>query len=431
MKRFSVATALFLGIAVHLASEVSVAQIIYLTWNEEDTSHSMSVVSHTPAGASDVQVHYGPQRKTKPTDFPNHQLSVSELIPGTNRRVHYAHLKGLQPGTEYHFMVTGASAQGGTARLLSNAVLKFKTIAESGPLKFVVGGDMDIGPEVDQISKLAAKTDPEFALIGGDIAYDDGLPINLKKWDVWLDSWTKHMVTSHGHMVPIVAAIGNHEVVGGTSGSVAKAPFYFGIFNQTPDKKSYFTRRFGKDLVLYSLDTGHIAPHGGPQTQWLEKEMVRTVDAPVKLAMYHIPLYPSVRKFEDPKSAHGRKFWGPVFEKLGLTTGLENHDHALKRTKFIQGGRLDNRTNPADPKGVVYIGDGCWGKEFRPVDPTRDYLAVAQSTRHFWAARLDDKTFEMVAVDSQGGVVDRMVLNRRFLNAKKDYLTRVLRKFRK
>lgn len=404
------------------------AQIIYLTWNQEDTSRSMTVVTHTASSATDVQVHYGPDKKSSPSEFPNRQTSESQVIPSTSRKVHYSHLTGLKPGTEYYFMVTGTAAPGRPVQRISPAVLKFKTVNETGPLKFVLGGDMGTSPEVDQVSRLAAKTDPDFALIGGDIAYDDGLPTSIRLWDTWLASWTKNMVTSQGNLIPIVAAIGNHEVLGGYGGSIAKAPFYFGMLNQTPDKRSYFTRRFGKDLVVHVLDTGHIAAHGGPQAQWLESEMSKAAPAAVKLALYHVPLYPSVRNPTASGSAEGRKAWGPIFERFGLTAGLENHDHALKRTHFIQGGKLDTRINPVDPKGVVFIGDGCWGKETRAVDPKRSYLATAKSTRHFWSARLDDKTFELTAIDSQGGTADRLTFNRSFLDAKKNALVRSLRR---
>ena len=415
------------GVAVTLSSSISHSQTIYLTWQEEDTSRTMTVVTHSTANSGEVLVHYGPQRKTSPAEYPHRVTSDSQLIPGTQRRVHFGKIQNLTPGTEYYFMVTGAARHGGTQRLVTNKILKFKTVGASGPVRFVLGGDMEHGPETDQLSQLAAKTDPEFALVGGDIAYDDGIPANLRKWDAWLDSWTRNMVTSQGHLVPIVAAVGNHEVLGGYGGGTAdKAPFYFGNLSPTPDKKSYFTRRFGKDLVIHILDSGHIASHGGAQTQWLQSEMTRTADAAVKLALYHVPLYPSVRAPNGAMSVAGRKFWGPVFEKFGLTLGLENHDHALKRTKFIQGGRIDTRINPADPRGVAFIGDGCWGKEQRPVDAKREYLEVARSTRHFWSARLDDKTFELNAIDSQGGVADRLTLNRTFLNAKRNALMKIL-----
>ena len=44
--------------------------------------------------------------------------------------------------------------------------------------QFVSGGDCDVNPHAIANNILAAKQDPMFALIGGDLGYDDGKKVD-------------------------------------------------------------------------------------------------------------------------------------------------------------------------------------------------------------------------------------------------------------
>ena len=80
--------------------------------------------------------------------------------------------------------------------------------------KFVTGGDMGVSNVAKQITTQASKTDPDFALLGGDLAYANGR--STKAWLSWLDDWHKLARTSKGHLIPIVIVIGNHEMGSGS-----------------------------------------------------------------------------------------------------------------------------------------------------------------------------------------------------------------------
>ena len=235
--------------------------------------------------------------------------------------------------------------------------------------------------------------------MGGDIAYAGDLPTNYAKWDAWLDHWETNMVTPAGYTIPMVLAIGNHEVRGGTATSPTNAQFYLRYFAQNGER-TYYSRTFGKNLALFLLDSGHLSPQGGEQSAWLDAELSVRNEVPTKFAVYHVPLYPSARAFESGGPVQGRQAWLPIFDKHHLTTAFEHHDHAFKRTQLL-------RENKPDPKGTLYLGDGCWGQSARKVDAQlRWYQVKSASLQHFWCVDVSPKRVEYRAVNKAGQVFD-------------------------
>lgn len=326
-------------------------------------------------------------------DYPQHATGTTARIPGLKDRfVHHVELTGLRAGTTVYLCA-------GDPELGISREYKVRTIADDGrPLRFVTGGDMGPSVETRLLLRQAARTSPDFALIGGDIAYANGKVRGISLWDTWLTYYSEEMVTPTGFSVPVALAIGNHEVDGGYGQPAANAPFYFGLFGQ--DGRSYFSRRFGRDLLVLLLDSGHVAPHAGAQTQWIESELKAQSGVRFKAAIYHVPLYPSHRVFDAPLSALGRMHWAPLFDALGLTVAFENHDHTFKRSRPLRGGKV------ADG-GVLYLGDGCFGRPPRAVRyGGRWYLDKQATTGHFWAVEVAEGRMTFRAVDRRGRVFD-------------------------
>ena len=245
----------------------------------------------------------------------------------------------------------------------------------------------------------SAKLSPAFGVVGGDIAYANDALTNFAKWDAWLDHWETNMVTPAGYTIPMVLAIGNHEVRGGTASSPTNAQFYLRYFAQNGER-SYYTRTFGKNVAMFLLDSGHLSPHGGEQATWLDAALWSHREVPYKFAVYHVPLYPSVRAYDGGGSVAGRKAWLPLFDQHQLTTAFEHHDHAFKRTPLL-------RENKSDPHGTLYLGDGCWGMGARKIDAAlRWYEAKAASLQHFWCVDVNRRKVEYRAVDKTGQVFD-------------------------
>jgi hypothetical protein len=302
--------------------------------------------------------------------------------------------------------------------------------ALSQPVRFVEGGDMygqnywynyanpldgfglfrkgrlDI---VREVSRQAARRNPMFAVIGGDIAYTEGDPDKPDRWLRWLAAWKQDMVTSDSLLVPVVAAVGNHEVVdnrtkeewtepGRKPDPVAHAPYYYSLF-VAPDSVSYSVLDFGDYLSLVLLDSGHTftVPE---QTAWLSNALDARPAQAYAFAVYHVPAYPSYRSFDGHLSRQVRQQWVPLFERAHLTAAFEHHDHTYKRTVPILNGRQD-------PDGVLYLGDGAWGRLRRPKRAEdRWYLAKTEKAHHVYVVTLAPEEARFEAIDEDGETVD-------------------------
>jgi hypothetical protein len=368
---------------------------VYLTWQGE-TSTTITVNYQTMEEAEASRVYFDTEpRKEKIGEYRFNATGTRHKIEGLEdgRTIHWVELKQLKPGGTYYF-VAGDPKNGYTPER------KFQTIPDGDEkLRFAEGGDMGTGPALPLLLKQAARQEPDFGVVGGDIAYANDLLTNYGLWDIWLDAWEQCMVTPKGFTIPMVLAIGNHELRSRVEVPPTNAVFYSGYFAQD-HHRSYYSRKFGKNLVLYLLDSGHLAPHAGEQAAWLDAQLAADRAFPQRFAIYHVPLYPSVRPYDGSRSIDGREAWVPIFDKHRLTAAFEHHDHAFKRTKLL-------RNNQPDPRGTLYLGDGCWGQGARAVGSARRwYEQKAASIQHFWLVDVFPNRVEYRAIDKEGQVFD-------------------------
>lgn len=411
--------------AVERSSEPKIRHL-YLTW-QHDPCRTMTINLHGIKTPSCLTVYYD----TEPHSHPDYyQFAISgegkrEVKLPDGRNLYHIELTHLEPGTRYYFVI-------GDETKIYTPEMSFKTIPnDETPLLFIEGGDWENTPEAAELAKRAGQVNPQAVFLGGD--YPSGVHSirDYRKWDKWLDSYSKHLVTEEGCLVPMVLAIGNHEVVGGFDQDKEAAPFFFHYFKQGETKESYFSLSFGKGIKLFVLDSGHAASHFGKQLDWLLAELERSQDYPIKMAIYHIPLFPSIRfsaqdafyhsfygllacfhgkKFLSslfsPKSQEGKKYWMPVFDAYHMTAAFEHHDQTLKRTKLLRNG-VEN------PKGTLYLGDGGWGPKVQyPAIQSyfRTYFANVQSHVHFfWIINIEKERIIYSAMDRSGQIIDQFV----------------------
>ncbi len=369
---------------------------LMLTWRSDPTT-TITVQWIGPARTfQDAAVWYAPISQATWQSVATGQ----QAYPLTDLQRYRAELTGLSPSTEYRLKIGR-----------DPTVFRFRTMPAkaTNAFQFVSGGDCGVDQYAVANNILAAKQDPMFALIGGDIAYDDGLlpDVSLQ----FVRNYSRHMVDSQGRLIPMVVCIGNHDLQGEYGMQRQDAPFFFSLHDGLFAERSYATLDFGDYLSLVLLDTGHVAPIGGEQADWLDKSLAERTDRPHLYVVNHVPAYPSRPnsgdKNEPDSGEMNRQHWVPLFEKHNVDLVLEHHDHAFSRTHPL-------KNNSVDKNGLVYLGDGSWGKMRSTKAPdNRPYLAFTDESCHLSVHRLEGQQCFHLTLSDAGRIVDACQTSKR------------------
>jgi hypothetical protein len=365
---------------------------LFLTWHRDPTTTMDIQWIGTVGETQDTRVVYWPARI-----FPNvlAQATTAQPYPKTDFKVFRTQLSGLTPDTDYLFRIGKSSP-----------TYRFRTMPAkaNNAIQFISGGDVGVNSHAIANNIQAARQDPAFAIIGGDLGYDNGRSVETSL--AFLRNYSKHMIGRDGRLIPMVTCIGNHEVDGGYNKKRDKAPFFYALFDGLFPETGFAALDFGDYLSLVLLDTDHTTPIGGDQASWLEKTLKARVDRPNVFVVNHVPAYPSFRNPDrglfgtGGTGAGNRKHWVPLFDKYRVPVVLEHHDHTFKRTKPLVDGL-------ANDNGVLYLGDGSWGKLRNPQHPDKiPYLAASSRDYHLSLHRLQGKERFHVALDENGRIMD-------------------------
>ncbi|MEY2878991.1 MAG: hypothetical protein RLZZ15_1371 [Verrucomicrobiota bacterium] len=404
------------------------ALALYLTW-QRDPARTMTIHWHSDwtAGFRDTVLEY--RAASAPAAAWLRAEGRSQPLPFTSRVVHTVELTGLAPDTPYVFRL-------GTLRtrekspaldfLSDGGEHRFRTLpaALTRPVRFVAGGDANVGEfkennvtnhyEFAAMNRVAAARDPEFALVGGDIAYVNNEPKAVAKWFDVLRLWGETMRGPDGRLIPLVPAIGNHEVHGDAHTIRGGAPergvrperasLFYALF-AFPGTPGYNVLDFGDYLSVVALDSFHTNPVPGPQTDWLRATLAARRAVPYVVPIYHVPAYPSHRAFTGAVSQAIRANWTPLFDTARVRFAFENHDHAYKVTHPLRDGK-------PDPAGTRYLGDGAWSVTTR-VPTALDqapYLARAEARNHVFIVTLHPDRADFIAIDPKGEEFDKFAI---------------------
>lgn len=315
--------------------------------------------------------------------------------------IHAADLTGLEPGTEYQFRLVGDDPPSGGEEPARH--LRFRTAPATleSPLRFVAGGDMFHQRDLlDRMNRQAAAADPLFALLGGDLAYANGR--DADRWLEWTESWAANTPTGDGRIIPMVVAIGNHEVDGSNQPQPpAKAKFFYSLF-RFPHGLSNYAVDFGGFMSLILLDSDHTQAVAD-QSAWLGETLAARAHVPHLFACYHRPAYGTPVKINHFTI---RTEWVPLFERHAVDVVFENDHHVYKRTHPLRDGK------PDEQNGTLFIGDGAWGVDVRRIPQLSleqlNYIAHSASVNHLLRVEIDGRSIALEAVDAQGRVFDRV-----------------------
>jgi hypothetical protein len=362
---------------------------LFLSWQQDPTT-TMTIQWLGTESNADVSIHYS----TIDNAIVQIGRTITKSYTDTNLKVYRCELTGLTSGTEYQFQIGHARKK-----------YRFRTMPgkATNTIQFVSGGDCGIDQHAINTNILAAKQEPYFALIAGDLAYDNGR--SPETFTTYLENYHRHMIDSEGRLIPMITLIGNHEVDGGYKTQRKDSPQYLSLFDGFYSEKTYGVLDIGDYLSLVLLDTDHIEPIAGEQTDWLRQTLADRQERPHLIVANHVPAYPSYRPPEGVNGKIGtgedqRIHWSPLFERYNVDLVLEHHDHTFKRTHPLTNGMKDKN-------GVLYLGDGSWGKLRIPKTPEdRPYLATVSAAYHMTVHRLEgEKRFHM-AIEESGKVAD-------------------------
>jgi acid phosphatase type 7 len=363
---------------------------LFLTWQRDPTTTMTVQWIGSEAEAAQRPVWYA---KKGSQQWRSQGYSVRPF-PLTDQLVHRAELTSLKPGTDYIFHVGADSAE----QCFRTAPAK-----DTNTIQFVSGGDCGVGPHPRHTNKLAAAQSPLFALLGGDLAYENGK--DPDRFLEFLENYSSDLRDDEQRLIPMIACLGNHDVDGSYGQPRKRAPFFYSLFDGLFPETGYAALDFGQYLSVVLLDTNHTSPVAGAQTDWLARTLKDREDCPNVFVANHVPAYPSHREFEGPfgiggTGADNRRHWVPLFERYNVDAVLEHHDHTFKRTHPL----LDGRPNE---KGVLYLGDGSWGRIRKPTNmDKRPYLAVASESYHVSVHRIEGPQRFHLALADTGRVVD-------------------------
>ncbi|MES2199378.1 MAG: metallophosphoesterase family protein [Chlamydiota bacterium] len=352
---------------------------LYLTF-AGDPAHSMAI-HWLEEGLKDEKVLY---RKLKEEAWQSASYREEKWGKDLLKR---SLLTNLEADTDYEFCLEEDST-----------VHRFRTLPASleSKLQIAIGGDAyQKADPLEEMNKVVALMAPDFVILGGDIAYaNQGDPI--KRWKEFLRIWYKTMRTQEGRIIPLVAAVGNHEILPKSKGG---GGLFLQLFPYL-ENGSYGTVDLVGCAFFLLLDTGHMHPIEGVQTDWVERVLKEKKEYPYKFAIYHIAAYPSIYKYKGETPSLIRTNWCPLFEKNGVKAAFENHNHAFKRTYPIRAEKID-------PSGVVYIGDGAWSVPPRSKKDRRWYLEKRESCNCFSLLTLTKEYSEVQTFDIKGRLIDQ------------------------
>lgn len=296
---------------------------IVLTW-QNDPQTTMTITWRTDTDTPSA-VYYSTDKKLEIQEY-NRQEAETFTFDGTEAWIHSAELTDLTPGETYWVVVETGDHR--------SEQFSFQTAPdESRDLVFVIGADAQhLRTQMHVIREVlgkAAQENPDAFIYSGDFVNAE---LSDYEWDLFFDLWHELMITEDGRRIPLIPAIGNHEVIAGFGGSKEKAPFYYSRF-KLPQPEAYHVIQYGPDFAIISLDSNHTSSVEGEQLLWLEDTLKEHQDSRWLLAHSHVGSWWGT----DSVDTKIRFYWVPLFEKYQVDVVHSGHSHSYMRTVPVYG----------------------------------------------------------------------------------------------
>ncbi len=237
----------------------------------------------------------------------------------------------------------------------SFSVKTFPAKLPDGGMRFCLISDVHIDnsgalPNSSDIRHVANEQ-PEALLLPGDVVSYADVEItstNTAHWIRWFAEYIGRFNDAKGHLVPILATVGNHEVgnhtFDGATGSVNPGATYFQFFHENPVNldpvgENYGSVKIGDYVQFLVLDT-HSA-FAADVGSWMSSAIDPSM--PLVIPFYHAPLFRGGAR-QDGNGAGGqdmgetfmanlRNAYAPIWHSAGNVKAVfSGHVHVHKRS---------------------------------------------------------------------------------------------------
>jgi hypothetical protein len=310
---------------------------------------------------------------------------------------HTVPLTALDPGTVYRYkVVSGADTlDAGTFRTAPSA---------PGPFRFLAFGD--IGKATPEQMVVASRVDSlnaDFAILTGDIIYDNGEPWNFTPFyfDIYRPTLKR---------IPFYPALGNHDCYYDACASYVST-YYLPTNYATEPEHAYSFDYGNAHFATIEVINENVSPKPA-QIAWLDADLAATTKT-WKFVFFHVPAYSN-------GGGHGgdatiAAALGPVFASRGVDIVFQGHNHFYTRTYPISGGAaVDQGQEPAyfNPLGPIYVTAGGGGRALYTLTPLSPIEVTSQYLFHTAVIDVDGDSLMLRAVGMDGTVFDTMTLKK-------------------
>jgi acid phosphatase type 7 len=223
-----------------------------------------------------------------------------------------------------------------------------------------------------------ADTHPAFVSIGGDISYRGANPNDWKVWDTETAVW-------RDRKIPILPALGNHDLKGGEATALAN---YFGRFPEI-GRNRYYSARAGNVLMLV-LDSS-LDETSGAQGAWIVEKLDSVPgDVDFILIVLHHPPYTSSSDYKMFGGGHSSRTPEQRLAKM-----LEARQGQLRARLIVFSGHIHNYERH-EVGGIPFFVTGGGGAHAYPIerDP-KDAFQSKDINYHYLLGEVDGRTLKL------------------------------------
>jgi hypothetical protein len=304
------------------------------------------------------------------------------FVSGESAPMHVVEAEGLEPSTEYSYVVRGGGAELGVGRFITAP-----RPGADAAVSFLIYGDTRTDPVAHEAVVSAMRQVPsDFLVNTGDIVERGG---RTQDWQTFFDI-ERALLQER----PVLLAIGNHELYDDAAGS--NYARYFGVPGEDGRPRFYGTTLVGNVRFFFLNAMDEFAQ--GEERRWFERELDRAAREPAVawrvVVLHHGPWS------NGPHGPNTKLIDAHIPELLaarGVDLVVSGHDHVYERGSF---------------GAIKYVVSGGGGAPLR--QPARGGATTerTEASFHFVEVRTSAATLQMTARRADGSVIEHCALGK-------------------